>query len=158
MNFLSVHFMKQQKEKSNNGVKSSLKSELKKPNGMHTGNSSPTGRWWMSVIGAAGSASLDLFPFAISRNSSVYSFKWDAFSCSPWFGGVNFGFYAQVLYNEWTKFQTTQLKNQKSKKIKRKQKEIRTEKFKTVKQQQHWHQNGISCKNIWLGILSDQLN
>lgn len=41
---------------------------------MRTGNSSPTGRWWMSVIGAAGRASLDLFPLAMSRNSSVYSY------------------------------------------------------------------------------------
>lgn len=42
---------------------------------MHTGNSSPTGLWWISVIGAAGKASFDLFPFAMSRNSSVYSCK-----------------------------------------------------------------------------------
>lgn len=42
---------------------------------MHTGSSSPTGLWWMSVIGAAGKASLDLLPLAISRNSSVYSFR-----------------------------------------------------------------------------------
>lgn len=52
------------------------RNKLFNTNDMHTGNSSPTGRWWISVIGAAGRASLDLFPFAMSRNSSVYSCYW----------------------------------------------------------------------------------
>lgn len=106
---------------------------------MHTGNSSPTGLWWMSVIGAAGRASLDLFPFAISRNSSVYSC---VFGCHS---GVFFVTRSRCCTHTFFIYQTNESvhTNQTYKKKEVKQKKERT---KVENQKKSYESNGDPMK------------